>query len=78
MFLAGDFKTAVQVVLAERARASGAPAASLQDADWVALCREEPAVADLFLLAVSPEYAEARWRLPTREPGTSSSRPEVP
>ena len=78
MFLAGDFRTAVQAVLAERARASGVAPRSLEGADWTALCREEPAVADLFMLAVSPEYAEARWRLPARETSAPSNPPVAP
>ncbi len=78
MFLAGDLKAAVAAVLAATARADGAEAPPPYGADWMALCHENSAVADLFQLAVSPEYAEARWQLPpplsTRVPST---RPAV-
>jgi hypothetical protein len=79
MFLAGDFKTAVRTVLAERAHALGAEAPSLYGADWMALCHEHPAVADLLQLAVSPEYAEARWHMPTHAAmGTAASGSTAP
>ena len=71
LFLAGDFKTAVTTVLAARARAEGVEPPSLYGADWMALCHESTSVADLFDLAVSPEYAEARWHAPA----TASVRP---
>jgi tetratricopeptide (TPR) repeat protein len=64
LFLTGDFGVAVRRVLseksAERATASGI---ELRRA-----CAENAAVADLLTLAVSPEYADARFR-----PGPPSS-----
>jgi hypothetical protein len=74
LFLAGDFKTAVGSVLASRARADGDEPPSLHATDWMALCHENASVTDLFLLAVSPEYAEARWR-PAARRSTPPSAP---
>lgn len=79
LFLAGDFRTAVRMVLAERAHAEGGEPPSLHGADWMALCHENAAVADLFKLAVSPEYAEARWHIAVHAAlGPASSRPVAP
>ena len=76
LFLAGDFKAAVRSVLAEEPRGDDEDPPSLYGADWMALCQANPVVADLFRLAVSPEYAEARWRAPVHPArGTRSSRP---
>jgi hypothetical protein len=63
MFLAGDLGAAVTGVLAASSHAEGA-AAPEHGPDWMALCLENTSVADLFQLAVSPEYAEARWQTP--------------
>jgi tetratricopeptide (TPR) repeat protein len=57
MFLAGDFGHAARVTLAECGRE--VPLASVSDLR--AACREIPQLADLLRLAVSPEYASARW-----------------
>ncbi len=57
MFLAGDFGLAARVTLAECDRE--APLASASDLQ--SACREFPQLADLLRLAVSPEYASARW-----------------
>jgi len=80
LYLAGDFRAAVTAVLDERARVEGREPSSLYGADWQALCHENPAIADLFLLASSPEYAEARWHVPVLAPpaGPASSRPAAP
>jgi tetratricopeptide (TPR) repeat protein len=72
LFLAGDFGTAARALLAERgvdlraAQASG----GLRRA-----CAEIPPLADLLRLAVSPEYADARWHpvAPSSTRGTMSS-----
>ena len=74
LFLAGDLRTAVTAVLSSYAGAhgDGSETANLYGADWTALCRENASVADLFSLAVAPEYAEARWH-PVSP--TSSNRP---
>jgi cellulose synthase operon protein C len=57
MFLSGDFATAARALLAEEGPRSERPTLpSLRD-----LCEEVPTLADLLRLAVSPEYARARW-----------------
>jgi tetratricopeptide (TPR) repeat protein len=67
MFLAGDFGLAARVVVAERAPDAGAPSfETLRE-----LCQTVPDLADLFRLAVSPEYADARWH----EEGTLARSP---
>jgi hypothetical protein len=72
LFLAGDFGTAARALLSERR-------VSLQllgDPHSLApLCSELPDLADLLRLAVSPEYAEARWHpvAPASQRGTMSS-----
>ncbi len=72
MFLAGDFAFAARTLLAESShRAAETPSlVSLRG-----LCEAEPALADLLRLAVSPEYAAARWHSVTPAPprGTISS-----
>jgi hypothetical protein len=76
LFLAGDFKAAVRGVLSEEPRGEDESPPSIYGADWMALCHEKPVIADLFRLAVSPEYAEARWRAPVHSArGTNSTRP---
>jgi hypothetical protein len=57
MFLAGDFAHAAEVTLAECS--PGLHLASPRDLRDA--CRTIPQLADLLLLAVSPEYASARW-----------------
>ncbi len=62
MFLAGDFACAARVVVAESApHLEG----SLTTHDLRQLCDELPALADLARLAVSREYADARWHVVT-------------
>ena len=72
MFLAGDFAYAARALLAESSHRAVEPPslASLRG-----LCEGEPALADLLRLAVSPEYAAARWHSVTPAPprGTISS-----
>jgi hypothetical protein len=72
MFLAGDFAHSARTLLSESALRVDEPPtlASLRS-----LCDEVPQLADLFRLAVSPEYAEARWHAvaPTTPRGTVSS-----
>jgi hypothetical protein len=63
MFLTGDFAHAVQTV-----RADFPPSAAVdleRPGGLEKLCAQLPAVADLLRLAVRPEYADARWHLPT-------------
>jgi hypothetical protein len=72
LFLSGDFASAARALLAEvGAQASGPPSlGSLRS-----LCEQLPALADLLRLAVSPEYASARWHVvaPSAPRGTISS-----
>jgi hypothetical protein len=72
MFLAGDFAYASRMLLAE----SGARVAEpLSLATLPSLCEQSPALADLLRLAVSPEYADARWHAvaPSAPRGSMSS-----
>jgi hypothetical protein len=57
MFLAGDFAHAARVTIAECA--PHVPLASVNDLRGA--CESVPQLADLLRLAVSPEYASARW-----------------
>jgi hypothetical protein len=62
MFLTGDFAHAARTVVAE----TGNDPAELARAGGLAkLCGELPALADLYRLALRPEYADARWHVPT-------------
>jgi len=62
MFLTGDFEHAARAVVAEH---SAFDPAELTQPDGLArICAELPALADLYRLAVRPEYADARWRVP--------------
>ena len=60
MFLAGDFGCAARALFAEMGwRVEQLPSLDqLRD-----LCRQSSALADLLCLAVSPEYASARWQV---------------
>jgi tetratricopeptide (TPR) repeat protein len=73
MFLCGDFAYAARVALAESVpRLEDEPnLGTLQ-----AICATVPALADLLRLAVSPEYANARWHMvqpPIQRSSASSS-----
>ena len=72
MFLSGDFAWAARQLVAEVRTAPG-PALSLDTLR--SLCEELPSLADLLRLAVSPEYAEARWQVvaPASQRGMISS-----
>ena len=59
LFLAGDFAYAVRVLLSESQSRAGYPSASLSTLG--PLCDAIPAMADLLRVAVSPEFAQARW-----------------
>src|SRR4029079_3616894 len=63
MFLTGDFAHAVRTVIAEFAQAN--PGELDTPGGLERLCAQLPSVADLLRLAVRPEYADARWHLPT-------------
>jgi hypothetical protein len=76
MFLAGDFAWAARQLLADSAGArAGERAAALSLASLRSLCDEVPELGDLVRLAVSPEYAEARWHVvaPASQRGILSS-----
>jgi len=60
MFLSGDFAWAARRLVAESPALTGT-APSLDTLR--ALCEGLPPLADLLRLAVSPEYAEARWHV---------------
>lgn len=62
MFLTGDFAHAARTVLGEY---PALDSAELQRPGGLAkLCAELPSLADLYRLAVRPEYADARWHVP--------------
>ncbi|MCW5813850.1 MAG: hypothetical protein KIT84_22675 [Labilithrix sp.] len=64
MFLTGDFGHAARRTLLEFPQAD---AADLERPGGLErLARQLPALADLLRLAVRPEYADARWHLPTQ------------
>lgn len=63
MFLTGDFGHAARQVLASFPDSD--PAELEQPGGLERLCAELPSLADLLRLAVRPEYADARWHLPT-------------
>jgi hypothetical protein len=58
MFLAGDFGFAARSLLAETASPTAEPPSL---ATLRGLCEDVPQLADLLRLAISPEYADARW-----------------
>jgi len=63
MFLTGNFAHAARTVVGEHPALD----ASLltQPGGLAKLCADLPSLADLFRLAVRPEYADARWHLPS-------------
>jgi cellulose synthase operon protein C len=65
LYLSGDLNAAVRSTLAEigETQLLAGP-----NPDLTALCQQHSRVADLFRLATSPEFAEARWRTPGRPP----------
>ncbi|MDB5212507.1 MAG: Exonuclease SbcC [Myxococcaceae bacterium] len=63
MFLTGDFAHAARTVLGEHAALD---VEELQRPGGLArLCGVLPSLADLYRLAVRPEYADARWHVPS-------------
>ena len=70
-FLSGDLRVAAEAVLADEGRGP----AVVPSADLAALCASSPALADLVRLAISPEYADARWQPmpPASQRGNMSS-----
>ena len=72
MFLAGDFACAARAVVAESAPQLDA---LLSPQHLRSACEQLPALADLARLAVSREYADARWHVvaPPPKRGTMPS-----
>jgi tetratricopeptide (TPR) repeat protein len=63
MFLTGDFAHAARTLVGEH---PALDAADLNRPGGLArLCTALPSLADLYRLAVRPEYADARWHVPT-------------
>lgn len=62
MFLTGSFAHAARTVVAEHAALD--PMLLERPGGLARLCAELPSLADLFRLAVLPEYADARWCVP--------------
>jgi cellulose synthase operon protein C len=79
MFLTGDFAHAARTVVGEHAALD--PAELARPGGLAKLCAELPSLADLYRLAVRPEYADARWYVPapqsTRFPFGSGGLPPV-
>jgi hypothetical protein len=71
LFVTGDFGHATRVLLRER----GIDSRAAEGEGLQALCAEHASLADLLRLAVSPEYAIARWHTvpPASQRGTFSS-----
>jgi len=69
LYLSGDIAAATRATIAEAGQSLA------QGTDLAAICAQHPRVADLFRLATSPEFAEARWRVPggaRRSPSSGS------
>ena len=64
MFLTGDFAHAAQMVLSDFPNQGSLEDLS-EEGGLERLCAKLPSLADLLRLAVRPEYADARWHLPT-------------
>ena len=79
MFLTGDFAHAARTVISEHPALD--PAELAVPGGLARLCTELPSLADLFRLAVRPEYADARWQVPspqsTRFPFAAGGLPPV-
>jgi hypothetical protein len=72
MFLAGDFGFAARVAVAETAPQLEQ---ALSTANLRAVCEQSPPLTDLVRLAISREYADARWHVvaPPSQRGTMPS-----
>jgi len=74
LYVSGDLAAAVRATLAESSAVdllSGTP-------DLGVICVNHPKIGDLFRLATSPEFAEARWRVPggpKRSPSSGGMAP---
>jgi hypothetical protein len=71
LFLSGDFGVTARALLSERMLSVESRGAGILKQ----LCTDVPGMSDLFRLAVSPEYAEARWHplAPQSQRGSISS-----
>ena len=65
MFLTGNFAHAARTIVGEHPTLD--PTLLEQPGGLARLCVDLPALADLFRLAVRPEYADARWHVPSRD-----------
>jgi hypothetical protein len=74
MFLSGDFGYAVRQLVREH---DGNVDKLSSSGGLSAACEEIPALADLFRLAVRPEYADARWHPVSPASRRSSSKIKV-
>jgi len=70
LYVSGDLAATVRATLAE---VNELDAVNGEQPNLVRVCEEHPRVADLFRLATSPEFAEARWR-----GSTTPNRPGSP
>ncbi|MGZ3452407.1 MAG: hypothetical protein ACXVEF_22550, partial [Polyangiales bacterium] len=74
LYLSGDLTAAVRATLAE---INELETVTRENPDLASICEHHPRVADLFRLATSPEFAEARWR-GSATPQRPGSPPGVP
>jgi tetratricopeptide (TPR) repeat protein len=76
MFITGDFGHAAERLLVDFTQAD--PKELRRPGGLERLCAQLPSLADLLRLAVRPEYADARWHLPTpAAQRLASGRPPV-
>ncbi|AKV02976.1 Exonuclease SbcC [Labilithrix luteola] len=76
MFLTGDFGQAARAVVAEHPSFN---VAELERPGGLArICSSLPALADLYRLALRPEYADARWAVPNPASSTRYSTGRIP
>jgi hypothetical protein len=80
LYLSGDVAVAIRMTLEETGH--GGLLSAPDEGTTARACAQSGAVADLVRLATSPEYAEARWRLPasaaTRRKTSTPSGTRVP
>jgi hypothetical protein len=75
LFLTGDFGVVGRALMMETPDGASSGPATLVGQSLRQVCAQHPGVLDLFNLAVSPEYADARWRVASP---SSSSRLKLP
>ncbi|MBI2389621.1 MAG: hypothetical protein HYV09_08495 [Deltaproteobacteria bacterium] len=72
LYVSGDLGAAVRATFSEVAD----PQLLAENPDMAAICVQYPKIGDLYRLATSPEFAEARWRVPggpRRSPSSGST-----